>query len=358
MRHLEVRTRGEPEEADEVLPDNEEETNINQDLSLLNGVNSDHPAYRDLATFADQLASVYRQEMFEILSLYGLSHESDLWCRNSSNGLTGELEDTAYTELEQLVDRTRLRYFNEQVIFCETGKCDIDTQIQDLCKTCRIRQRSMAVACYCACYGGEHASQQAPILSLPWLFTTPLLQDRINQPLPPSDGLLSIAMQRALEHLISKRGRLILKSTTLKFQTSKKSFVGEVDVDDATVCVFIEVLQQYLGRKNHLPWFFILDRFLETTQSGLRLQKKQSGDSDLWKLKFESHKVGQEDEYAAILMSISWTEREDKLMHGYFENILNICFDEGRVRDDVDFLNLSEDIILLLQKMAINETLF
>ncbi len=354
---MEVRTRDEPEEIDEVLSNNEEETNINQDPSLLNDVDRNHHAYRDIATFTNDLASVYRQEMLEILSLYGLSHESDIWCRNSINGLNGEVEDTAYTELEQLVDRTRTRFFNEQVSFCETGKCHIDTPVQYLCKTCRKRQRSMAVACYCSCYGGERASQQAPILSLPWLFATPLLQDRISQSPQSSDGLLSIAMQKALNHLVSKRGRLILRSTTLKFQTSKKSLVGEVDVDDATVCVFIEVLQHYLGPKNHLPWLFILDRFVETTQLGLRSQN-QPGNSDRWKLKFESHKVGEEDEYAAILMSISWTEREDKLMHDYFENILNICFDEGRERDDVDFLNLSEDIILLLQKMAIKETIF
>jgi hypothetical protein len=56
-------------------------------------------------------------------------------------------------------------------------------------------------------------------------------------------------------------------------------------------------------------------------------------------------------------MSIIWTEREDKLMHDYFEEILNICFDEGRGTNDIDFLNISEEIILFLQQMAINEAI-
>jgi hypothetical protein len=43
-------------------------------------------------------------------------------------------------------------------------------------------------------------------------------------------------------------------------------------------------------------------------------------------------------------------------MHDYFEEILNICFDEGRRTNDIDFLNVSEEIILFLQQMAIEET--
>jgi hypothetical protein len=322
----------------------------------VDGVDRSHRAYPECATFANQLASVYRQEMFEILSLYGLSHESDLWCRNSINGLTGELEDTAYTELEQLVNRTRTRFFNQQVIYCETGRCDIDTRPPDLCKYCRKQQQSITVACYCACYGGEHASEQAPILSLPWLFATSLLQGRLNQKQTQLDGLLSTAMKRALDRLIFDRRRLILRSSTLKLRRSNDSSVREVDVD-VTVCAFIEVLQQYLAPKKHSQWSFILGRFIQMIQSGSRLPNQRNR-SDQWELVLETHQVDEEDEYTGTLMSIMWEEREDELMHDYFEDILNICFYEGCEINDISFLNVSEDIILLLQKMAINETIF
>ena len=44
-------------------------------------------------------------------------------------------------------------------------------------------------------------------------------------------------------------------------------------------------------------------------------------------------------------------------MHDYFQDIIDICFEEGRRTNDIDYLNVSEHIILLLQKMAINETI-
>jgi hypothetical protein len=71
----------------------------------------------------------------------------------------------------------------------------------------------------------------------------------------------------------------------------------------------------------------------------------------------QSHKTNEYDEYAGLLGSIMWTEKEDKLMHDYFQNIIDICFEKGRRTNDTGHLNVSEHIILLLQKMAINETI-
>jgi len=357
LRHLQVRTRDEPEEEEEEqITNDDEETDINLDRSLIAGVNLQHPAYNDCAAFVDRLASVYRQEILEILNLYGLSHESDLWCRNSINSLTGEFEDTAYTELEQLVTRTRFRFYCEQITGCETHRCDQDMTVSELCVTCRKRQRSLAVACYCTCYEGKDALEQAPILSLPWLFATSLLQDRINEDPSSSEGLLSTAMKRALVDLCFKKCRLILSGTELKFKISKNSLVVEATVD-LTVCVFIEVLQQYLGLKKHSHWPLILSRFIQTTQSFSPLPN-QPNPSDEWKLILEPHEINEEDIYAAMLLSMDWTETEDELMHDYFQNILDICFEAGRRTNEIDFLNISENIILLLQKMAINETIF
>ncbi|CAF4102022.1 unnamed protein product [Rotaria sordida] len=357
LRHLQVRTRDEPEKEDnEKEPRiNDEEAKINLDQSLLDAVDRQHAGYRNCADFSKTLTSVYRQEIFEILNLYGLSHESDLWCRNSINGLTGELEDTAYTELEQLVNRTRARFFNYQASYCDTGKCHDDTLVSKLCNTCRELQQAVVVACYDTCYAGEYASEQAPILSLPWLFATPLLQNRIDKEQPSSEGLLSIAMKNALRRLLSVQQRLRLDGSTLQFQTSEKSIVGEANVD-LTVCVFIEILQQCMESKDYSYWPWIVSHFVRNTSSFV-LMSKQSTPTDEWKLILRPHEINEYDEYASLLFLMNWTEKEDRMMHDYFQNILDICFDKGRQTNDIGFLNISEDIILLLQKMAINETI-
>ncbi|CAF0731356.1 unnamed protein product [Adineta steineri] len=357
LRHLQVRTGDEPEEEEdeqEEVEDNDGKNDINLDSTLLNDVDQDHPAYQNCVQFADKLVSVYRQEIFEILNIYGLSHESDLWCRNSINGITGELEDTAYTELEQLVTRTRARFFFEQTIYCEGYNCHDDTSISMLCGTCRKRQQAIAVACYCTCYGRQHAREEAPILSLPWLFATPLLHGRIKQGVPPTQGLLSIAMQKALQRFFNK-GQLTLDDVVLKFKTSKKVFVGEARVD-ISVCIFIEIVQYYLGQKRYRYWAWVLSRFIQNTPSFIILTQESEA-TDEWELVLRPHKIDEYDVFAARLMTMPWEEKEDSLMHDYFNDILRICFEEGRQRNDIDFLNISEDIILLLQKLTIEETI-
>jgi hypothetical protein len=224
--------------------------------------------------------------------------------------------------------------------------------VSELCLTCKKRQQSITVACYFTCYGVKDAQEQAPILSLPWLFAGSLLQDRISTDLPPSEGLLSTAMKGALTGLVYEKRRLMLSDTELKFRSSNNSLV-KVAVD-ITVCLFIEVLQQYLGSKNYSHWSFILSRFLQTAPSISSL----SNPSDEWELILEPHQIDNEDIYAATLLTIDWTETTDELMHSYFQDILNICFEQGHRTNDIGFLNISESIILLLQKLAIKETIF
>ena len=284
-----------------------------------------------------------------------MSHESDLWCRNSNGGVSGELEDTAYTELEQLVARTRSRFFYELVATCETGVCEEGMRVSELCGTCRKRQQSTAVACYCACYTEDSTVEEAPILSLPWLFASLLLENRQNENSIASMGLLGIAMEKALTGLIMDKRRLTLVGLTLKFQTSNKSSVVEATVD-LSVCAFIEVFQECLGRKKYRHWLSVLSRFIRRTPSFV-LSTEQAEITDEWKLILIPHKTHSNDVYVGLLMSIEWTEVEDKLMHDYFESILETCFEEGRRTNDVDFMNISEGILLLLQRMAIKETI-
>ncbi len=351
-----MRTRDEPDEdaEEEQTTDNDEEANINLDQSLLDSVNVDDDVCHDCPAFANELAFVYRQEIFEILSLYGLSHESDLWCRNSNAGTSGELEDTAYTELDQLVNRTRDRFFLHQVIHCEKGECHAVTIMPKLCDTCRKRQRAIAVACYRICYGGTQVSEQAPILSLPWLFAVPLLANRKEQEMVLSSGLLITAMDKALYHLVTNKHRLRLNGVSLQFKTLRRRLIGEASVD-MSVFAFIEVLQECIGSRNYPRWPLILSRFVRRTRS-FKVLNARSEPSDEWELISQPHKIDDYGEYVSLLKLVIQPET-DQLMHDYFQDILDICFEEGRRTNDVDFLNISENILLLLQRMAIKETI-
>ncbi len=333
-----------------------EETGIKIDQSLIEGVDREHPGYANCATFAKELDFVYRQEILEILNLYGLSHESDLWCRNSNAGTSGELEDTAYTELEQLVVRTRSRSYYHQIIHCVDGRCDEDTTISDLCGTCKKRQRAIAVACYIGCYDGEHALEEAPILSLPWLFASALLQDRLNREPPILEGALSAGMKKTLDYWMNDERCLILNGKTLQFEMLKGTRFSE-EKFDLTVCIFIEVLQGYFTKREDSHWPLILIRFIQNI-----LSESSSGNgldlSDEWRVVLERHKVDEHDMYTRSLRSMKWTEEVDQCMHLYFRNIIDICFNEARRTNNTDFLDISESVILLLQKMAIKETIY
>ena len=313
----------------------------------------DGRVYDECTTNAKDIIFIYRQEMLEILNLYGLSHESDLWCRNSTAGISGELEDTAYAELEQLAQRTRHVLHLKCVAYCETGRCDQDTPMLGLCSKCRELQQGIALACYEICYSDPHAAEQAPILSLPWMFATPFLQNRVNHQIPPSTGLLLTAMGKNLACLIHERKRVRLNGEYLQFKTEERSRVGEANVD-MSVFAFIEVLEACNNLRRQPRWPFILSRFVRQTSS-FRLRTGQAQHTDEWILTTRAHDITTDDEeYCAMLLSLTQPET-DELMHEYFQQILDICFEQGRKATDGNFLEISEQIILVLQSMAIKE---
>jgi hypothetical protein len=348
LRHLQVRT---PE--DEEIDDDEEEQQINADdvgkqsipldHSLLNLTSSNQGS--EISVIASQLFFVYRQEILEILNLYGLSHESDLWCRNSTNNINGELEDTAYTQLEQLVTRTRDAFFLRLISYCENNcnKCDATTSFENLCKGLKDLHNRVAVALYLECYSGQNGSERAPILSLPWLFTTALLQSQ-QRDLPPTQGLLSVAMKAALQKLIDQ-GLLQLGGLILTLRTSNNRSV-EATVH-WTVCVFVEILHYCLKSKSFTSWPVILGQFIRSSKSFT---------SDTSSLVFDNSK--QNNVYARMLISMEWTEDDDERIHSYFIQLLEICFAAGRTIPDGrnEYLQISEEIILILQRVAIDET--
>ncbi|CAF3343678.1 unnamed protein product [Rotaria sp. Silwood2] len=311
LRHLQVRT---PEDNENEIDDEEiQGQEILLDPSFLDAI----PSWQDqeINEIASQLFYVYRQEMLEILNLYGLSHESDLWCRKSTNTTGGELEDTAYTQLKQLVVRTQLHH-------------------------------KVAAALYLECYNGQNELERAPILSLPWLFTTALLHPRPRK-LHSIEGLLSQAMiniftEMNINHLLQLRG------TTVTFRTSTNHQV-EINLD-WTVCVFVEILHYSLKSKPFTSWLRLLSKVIYKISS----TSHYNGSDDLL-LIFDHGEL--DDEYAAIVLSLAWNENGDELIHSYFIQLLELCFDLGKTINDEnnEYLKISEEIILILQSMAIGE---
>ncbi|CAF3696581.1 unnamed protein product [Rotaria sp. Silwood1] len=257
-RHLQLRTPEDDEEEQEPNADDSQRDIIRLDSSLLNRT----PFWQDqsILGIASQLFYVYRQEMLEILNLYGLSHESDLWYRKSTNTTDGELEDTAYTQLEQLVVRTCEAFFLRLVCFCQSDRhnCNANTAFENLCEDCKKIQSAVAIALYQECYSGQNGLERAPILSLPWLFTTALIKTRQRE-LPSKQGLLGMAMATALNDPIHNR-LLQLEELTLKFRTSNSRRL-EANVH-WTVCVFVEILHYCIKSKSFVSWSKILRRFM------------------------------------------------------------------------------------------------
>ncbi|CAF1029845.1 unnamed protein product [Adineta ricciae] len=359
LRHLAVRIHDEEEDENEDKHeetgendgDVDKESNIQIDESIVSGIVRNHPDFSTRMEFAKNLTLVYRQEMFEILSLYGLSHESDLWCRNSINNMSGELEDTAYTELERLVSRTRTRFHTEQVGYCENAGCNEDTAVSDMCRICSKVHESMTVACYCVCYDNKRSQEEIPILSLPWIFASSLLQYRMNQTSssPLSSGLLGSAMKTQFDSLFKKR-YLRLNSNDVEFRSSDNS-TTRAHIN-ASLCIFIEVLQNFMERKKHSQWAMVLSRCVQESRwCKPILGQPLRGDN--WKLVLSRQAVSTGDKYAYALLS--WNESNDTLMHKHFNDLLGICYKEGSRKNDVDFLKISEDIILLLQQITIKQ---
>ena len=359
LRHLQIRTSGDLEEDDDdddATQDDDRNTAICVDPSFLHGFNRDHPLFPELASFAKQLVYVYRQEMLEILSLYGISHESDVWCRNSINAASGELEDTAFNQLEKLAHRTRSRVFYSLVSYCETGQCNMDTPFSNLCNTCNKIQRCVAVAVYCLCYDASNiAPHSAPILSLPWIFVSPLLQGRLEHgiPPPPEPQLIS-AMKKAADFLY-KTGRFRMLDSKLVFKQPNTTKVIEANAK-VELALFIEIVRQWMYKKQKPVLLQVLSRFARLSLSADE-SAKLGARGDEWLLDFSARKIPSNNQYGSILNSVQSTEETDKEMHQYFDDLLDICFQEGRKKDNCDYLTVGENMILLLQKLAIDGTL-
>lgn len=243
------------------------------------------------------------------------------------------------------------------IFYCESDgdTCGTTSSFKDLCETCQNRHNRVAVALYRECYGGQNGSERAPILSLPWLFTTALLKSKQRE-LIPTQGLLSVAMKVALHDLIHK-DLLKLGRLTLTLHTSNNRFT-EATVH-WTVCVFVEILHHCLKSKPFTLWQGILTQFICSTKSFTpdTSSPPQYNETDEWLLVFADK---QDDLYADSLTSMEWMENDDERMHSYFSELQEICFAAGKSIPDGnnEYLRISEEIILILQRVAIDETLW
>jgi hypothetical protein len=102
----------------------------------------------------------------------------------------------------------------------------------------------------------------------------------------------------------------------------------------------------------------ILGQFIRSTQSFTSgtSSSQEYNETGEWLLVFDNEQ--QNNEYAGLLISMEWTEDDDERMHSYFIQLLEICFASGRTltNGDNEYLQISEEIILILQRIAIDKT--
>jgi hypothetical protein len=361
LHHLEIRMDGATNNNENDRTDSHEEESVTSEPDdidpideytrmFFSDVDMMHPRYLECKIFAEQLAFVYRQELMDIMHLFGLSHESDLWCGNLVNNVCGELVNNAFTELDELVQRTRASLFNYQVSFCLTGDCSDSMPFDEWCNSCQRLQRSISLACYRICYSppdGERYS--AHILSLPWLFTA-FLQGRRNKTINTKPVLMTV-IHRILKYIVLRKRRVYLETLEIIVYSSTTKDETPIQLE-LSAAVFIEIIQHCLRSITDSPfWHQVLGQFVQN----VRTSQTSTMNSDCHAKLLLRH-IDEHDPYPSNLISIQCSEKNDQKMHDYFDRLLEICFAEACRTNQFQYLDITEAIILILQKLAIRES--
>lgn len=144
-----------------------------------------HDSHHEHTAVVEELARIYRESIMDIMYVYRFSSDVDLFCRFDSSSsqyrtpLTKQqtesaclVADSAQVELKQLVRRIRRLFFEDLRSFnkstphrCHSG-----------CQLCADRKMAKASALYIFCYTDTRHAR--PMLSLPWLFASLLIETR------------------------------------------------------------------------------------------------------------------------------------------------------------------------------------
>ncbi len=144
-----------------------------------------HDSYNEYTLSVEELEGVYRESIMDIMYVYRFSSDVDIFCRFDSSlpqyktPLSKQqtessclVADSAQVELKQLIHRIR-RLFYDELRSCHKSnsyRCHSD------CLQCMERKMAKASALYIFCYTDK--SHARPMLSLPWLFASLLIETR------------------------------------------------------------------------------------------------------------------------------------------------------------------------------------
>ncbi|CAF0945376.1 unnamed protein product [Didymodactylos carnosus] len=375
LKHLHISTPDDEDEQSLPIEKHKRETDI--DPLLL------HENYQQHIEKAKKFFFVYKQELLEILSLYHLQHETDLFCRGLKQN---DIEDSAQCEFQQLIDRTRHGIYLYIIEICPSPKCSLD----DYCDSCLDHYRAFSSACYYHCYqeANKTSARRTQILSFPWIFSAYLVDVKLEnlrgEEKSSTNRIFGTAMSNTLQKLIDER-RLKLEvnidnGLALALLNKKNSGIRSSNCQrlyykiDWKIIVFIEIIHNWLNRhqkilskdiqdtENEISpkplvsyecWNTILIKFINPTSSTINLNLNELS------VGFQQKSSPLNDIYYGYISSLSdeWNNNENftKQMFDIFHQFLDICFEHSLETKDNSFAYLSEYIILFLQQIAIQK---
>lgn len=299
----------------------------------------------EIKSYAEKLWHIYRQELLEILSLYGISHESDLWSNRNSRETLDNSEGSAHREFENLIDRTRRRVHLFEQQYCD-AQCDEDTDYENLCHECQRIQRMMAITCYQLSYtSSDQESQSAQILSLPWLFSTALIKNKIQRSVDQKRRIICDAMRKTLNSLCT-RDRVFLSSTQLTLiSAGRHPVIREAEL---ILCIFIEVIVSIFPKRWTRDEQLVIGAFAYKILTNCTISEIQF-DSELQGQNRHSSRV----QYLTSLINFEWRSVDDEQLIVYFRDIVEICCLKAKRDEKPHILQISEEILLKLLRMAV-----
>ncbi|CAF1359032.1 unnamed protein product [Didymodactylos carnosus] len=345
-----------------------------------------HENYKQHIGIAEKFFYVYKQELLEILSLYHLQHETDLFCRGSKQN---EIEDSAQCEFQQLIDRMKHGFYLYVINICPSANCSQE----EYCDSCLDHYRALSSACYYHCYqeANKATSRRQQILSFPWIFGRYLIAVKLEnlrgkEEKSSTNRIFGMAMCNALQKLINENNLRLEVNTdhglALVLFNKQSSGVRSSNRQrlnyeiDWKIIVFIEIINDWLNREQKILSKDIQDTENEISRKPLvsyecwntiliKFIKKYSTSSTTnfneLSIGFQQKSSPRNDVYYGYIISCfnEWNNNENfnNEMFDIFYKLLNICFEHSLDTEDNSFAYLSEYIILFLQQIAIRKEL-
>ena len=346
------------------------------------------------------LYSMYCNELLEIISLYRFQDEIDLFCRSESidasagGNKKGSLEDSAATEVQNLVKKVKHDFFFEFDERYKNDKCCTlkqDPRTKQIvridCETCLENKLAKAACAYTYSYQQSNrlpSKSNRRILSFPWLFSKYIIMLKKRQ-LPEDyvDQSYAIVGRACSTYLINFKPnfkgflpKYVNDTPTVEFYYRKieekpKSLLPINKKSDEKICsvsllhaCFVEILNDWLtkqdifsnqfnelDKKPRIPiliWHELLVNFLSGEyQQNVCLSLAPEASNII------------NDRYRDTIANYlsKWTNNEYERLYDMFGEIHSLTTQHAQRTQSTKWSYLDDYIILALQCIAIEKRL-